>query len=154
MRTRTPILFAALLLHVGCGETIPDRSSILLQNLGANEQLWRDGGARNYAMTVARSCSSCSGLVSAPVRVTVANGAVTTQVNTSTSQPIPSSSTAQYPNVEGLFSAIRQAINENVKSMQAIYDEELGFPVRIRIDYDLTNATDDITIDVTQFVRS
>ena len=56
------------------------------------------------------------------------------------------------PTIDGLFGIIESGIDKRVYSISVIYDDKLGYPVDISIDYDANIADEEFYVNVMNFV--
>ena len=149
---RAPIPMAVC-LWVACGSVVDERNEMVLAELRSQERVWMDAAVKNYSMVIVRRCTGCELQVPGPVRVEVNNGVVTAQILTTTEGPVPEFAKPLVPHMEGLFAELKRNLASNWRSLEVAYDPFLGYPTRVRIDFDLTTAAVDLSIDVTEFVR-
>jgi len=142
---------AAILTGGGCttGGLSPSEEQLV-----SSEQRWTDAGVENYSMVITRS--TLTGVVVA-AKVTVTNGTVSDRQFVDESGnptgPVPASSAADYPDVEGLFALVRHAFDE-AQQVTVTFDETYGFPSSIVINYNRVTIEDDIVVAVTNFTPS
>ncbi len=105
------------------------------QILQANMARWSESGPDSYDLTLERDCICSGGTGGVQVRVEVRNEVVTGRFFVTDDSPVPSDQTAAYPDVPGLFALIRDAIDRKVLFLNADFNEALGYPTVIQIDY-------------------
>ena len=136
------IVFAAtgLLLSACASITDPDRLDGAAQDLAVNLRRWRDHGYVDYDYVVSNQCFCVLGGV--PVRVVVRGNQVVSALYASTGQPLAANVAGWYGTIEGLFAMIDRAIAARAASIRASYDQALGYPADVFVDY-VTNAADE-----------
>ena len=93
---------------------------------------WARVGPASYQYTITRACE-CTAEMSGPVVVTVRTGAVESRQYTQTGASVAPQYVQAFPNVEGLFTIIEQAIANGTKPLTVRYDPALGYPTRIEL---------------------
>jgi hypothetical protein len=129
----------------GCGDVLGPE----LDEHEAARALWTLTNADDYLFEFRRSCFCGSDFVRL-VRIEVLDGVVSSAVYVDTEEPIaePLSSA---PTIEDLFDEIRDALDGTAFSVTADYDADMGYPIRVSIDY-IENAIDDeMAFDVSLF---
>lgn len=153
VRAARVLVSVAVCLTFACGSVVDERNEMVLAELRSQERVWMDAAVKNYSMVIVRRCTGCELQVPGPVRVEVNNGVVTAQILTTTDGPVPEFARPLVPHMEGLFAELKRNMGSNWRSLEVAYDAILGYPTRVRIDFDLTTAAVDLSIDVTEFVR-
>jgi len=133
----TAALLAAL-AGSGCGTSPFELSTTAWADYRAR---WEAAGITDYEYEFQRTCE-CKD--TRPARIEVRTGRVTAATYTDSGESAPS---AGYPTIDELFELIDEAISAEAASMRVSYDQRLGYPTEIRIDYDLNVADDEIEID-------
>jgi len=131
----------AMMLLVGCHDAAQS-------NLDSAQHRWATARPTAYETVVRRSCF-CPDID--PYRVQVSGAEVTSAVRLSSDGIETDVAPADYQpwfTVEGLFSAVQQAIDEGVDRLDASYDPQLGHPVRIVIDPHANAYDDETTYEV------
>ena len=145
-RCKTFFLIPLLVVFSGC--LIGDIFGSGDQNeLDENRQKWLDAGITNYTYRQDRSCF-CG--FAGPADVTVLNGEIVSVRSfwPDTTDVAPNNFDI-FDTVNGLFSTIDDAIDQNAHQLDVTYDEQLGFPTMIAIDYIENTIDDEITITAT-----
>jgi len=116
---------------------------------GENREKWLDAGIVSYTYREDRSCF-CGFF--GPADVTVINSQIVSvrRFLPDTTDIDPSNFDA-FDTVEGLFDMVDDAIDRDAYQLEVTYDEELGFPTRIAIDYFENTIDDEITVTITAF---
>ena len=135
-----PRLLAAAsmaLAPLGCGNTAQG-------TLDSAHHLWLAARPAGYETVVRKSCYCAD---ADPYRVQVQGSLVISAVRLSpdgVETTVDPDGYQSWFTVEGLFTAVQQAIDDNVDQLDASYDAQLGHPLHIAIDPS-TNASDDET---------
>ena len=126
------LLMAAVLLLAGCWPFSPsDRNRDALE--GAQRK-WQDRGYTSYEFRVQRSCF-CAPPATAPLLVRVQDGQAVSVTNADTGAP--ATPTIGMPlTVDALFAIVDDAIDREAATLTVTYDDALGYPLNIAIDYD------------------
>lgn len=145
MTSPAPRLAALALLvsALGCSSGLDPSEAQLVDA----ERKWLAAAITSYSMVVTR------GTLQAPpiaVVVTVTQGSVTDRRFSGTSDPVPASLAASFPNVEGLFSLVRDAF-QRAANVSVSFDATYGYPTSVVADYVRNSLDDDITVAVTLF---
>lgn len=109
------------------------------EGLEENQRLWRDSGIESYTF---RFQAGGSWFSTGVVNVEVHSGSVYSIVDAESGDPIDARSLSNYRTIDGLFEKVRDALDRDADVLSVTYDETLGYPTSIRIDYD-ENMRDD-----------
>jgi len=104
----------------------------------ANQNRWRDAGMTSYGYEFRRVCFCPNTNL---VRITVIDGVITAVHDVDSGTDLDSSEFRFYETVDDLFDIVRDALT-NADSIEVTYDEKLGYPTQITIDF-IANAIDD-----------
>jgi hypothetical protein len=99
------------------------------------EEIWHEKAPANYVFVQAFSCFCDDTL---PVRIVVENGLVAS-ATFADGTPAPA---RRALTIDGYFSVIKDWIGRNPDELEMTYDETLGFPREITVDF-FTKAVDD-----------
>ena len=113
----------------------------------ATERWQQAGPGTSYEFTFRRSCN-CSGDVTAPIRVTVTNGAITDAVYTADGSQATEAARMNVRTIGELFALIDDAI-DSADDMRVTYDLTDGHPTAIDIDWESATADEETSIRVT-----
>lgn len=94
---------------------------------------WERAGIEDYVFDYQHLCF-CGPEELRLVTITVRAGEVASVAYVDTGQPTERP-LADFPTVDDLFEVIRDAIHRDAFSIAATYDEELGYPTGVSIDY-------------------
>ena len=110
----------------------------------AARQRWNERGPTSYVVTVRRSCE-CLPEAAGPVAVTVRAGAVQSRVYTASGNAVSAQFQELFPTVDGLFALIESARRQKVHQLIVEYDDAMGYPVRVSIDFDRNHVDDEVS---------
>ena len=141
MRTTRFILSCAAALSVasatGCADlTGPGRTQLVL-----NRAKWADAGPATYTYQYQRAACECLPEWVQPVRIAVANGAVTAVTLVATGDTVPPP--AFRFTVDSLFGVIEGAFASGAEDVTVTYDSQYGYPRAVYIDYDRRTADEE-----------
>lgn len=129
-----------LLAAVSACSDLADNDDFHLDRLRQARATWADEGSDDYSFVLQLGCSCAPASSLRPVRVVVANGAVTSKTYVPdaghpTATPAPDSIFGAYDTVEELFDLIEDAVDRDAGVLQVQYNTELGFPEIVNVDY-------------------
>jgi len=113
----------------------------LREELEAARARWNSQGYDDYTMELQRDCF-CGPDHRGPVLVTVRSGAVVERVYKESGQPVPGDIAPIFPDVEGLFDFLEDALDQDPAEARAEFHAELGYPTSMWIDF-ATNIADE-----------
>ncbi len=115
--------------------------------MGLNENIakWSAANISNYQYTYQSSCF-CPPPFTDEVVITVLDGVIQSVFSTTSNVDLDSALHSSFDTVDGLFSRIQTAIDENAERISVSYDEELGYPTVIDIDFDSRLADEEVRI--------
>jgi hypothetical protein len=122
-----------------------------LTELERAEAKWSRYGPESYAYGVARSCF-CPVEAIGPVWVSVV-GTTVTRTYVDSGDPVPASLAHLFPTVEELFDILREAYAADADEIRVTYEQDLGYPAELWIDYDRTTADEELGMTVTEEPR-
>lgn len=148
-RLRSSGLIALTACLAGCSDAIsgPDPRG----ELEANRNRWQSVGFTDYTYRVDRACfCGFFGLAEIEVR----NGVIVavTQVEDGTS--VDPEFFQFYDTVEDLFDLIEDAIAREAEVLNVEYNDQLGYPTTIELDYAFNVADDELTVTVSGLVEA
>ena len=126
-----------------------DGSNELLNQLERAETRWEANGAANYSFVLNRHCN-CS-TPPPVVRVHVVNNQVVSATFVGDEAPVPAAQLVQFRPLDDWFDVIRDAIRNRTPQLQVEYEQELGYPQSLVINYDITTSTDDIFFTIASY---
>lgn len=133
---------AALATVSGCDHPIepniveaPADASEARRELTENRELFRTAVGTSYLYDYRNVCF-CAPDSRIAVRVSVRHGTRVSVVALEDDAQIPPSRWREYLTVEEAFETIEQALDDGAASVRAAYDESLGYPRDVFIDFD------------------
>ncbi len=136
MRTARARLVAIALLAAGSGCGGPAGPSEIEETLRENRSRFRALVGGSYVFDYRNLCF-CSVFLVDGVRITVRDQAIVSVVALTDGRPEPPERWHFYKTVEGVFSAIEDAVRQDAATLEVSYDERLGYPTHVFIDMDL-----------------
>jgi uncharacterized protein DUF6174 len=134
-RLRSVGLAAALLvLAATCEDAGSGPDALLLAELETARARWEERGYTDYALTLQRDCF-CGETFRGPVVVQVRFEEVVARVYVSTGQPVPEEAASWFPDVEGLFDFLDDALHRDPHEIRVEYHPELGYPTEFFVDF-------------------
>lgn len=141
------ILTALALFLAGCSDALsgPD----LMRELEANRNRWQSVGFTDYTYRVDRACfCGFFGLAEIEVR----DGVIVAVTHAEDGTAVDPEFFQFYDTVEDLFDLIQDAIAREAAVLDVEYDDQLGYPLRIELDYAFNVADDELTVTVSGLV--
>jgi hypothetical protein len=129
------------------GGTADDRAATVAA-LQSAWQAWRASGPASYRYTYQRSCFC---LPRGPVVVTVRNRQLDSAVDAQTGAPVPPDELQLLTTVDGLFTQLFQAVDEQAWAIRASYDPRLGYPREGYVDRSAQIADEELGFSVSGF---
>ena len=139
---RAALLALALSSPACSGGTAPSE-----EQLTESRRRWIEANITSYSIVITRSINASS----FPVRVTVAQGVVTSRVFVDQGTAVPANEEALYPDVDGLFDLVVDAFR-NALASRVSFDDTYGFPIQLQADYIAGRTDDDVFLSATNFV--
>ena len=133
----------ALVVVGGCGDGPTALSSTTMHSARAR---WEATGIQDYRYEFRQQCECGPALAEAAI-VEVRGGTVTNVSNRDSGIPAASDERRLFPTIDDLFDRIDDAIRRNAASLVVSYDDDLGYPTLISIDYDVQVIDDEVAID-------
>ena len=127
------------------------RLAALRAELRVQRERWAGQRILDYQLTMSRSCF-CPPEGAGLVVLTVLEGEPAEWQYFLSGDPIAPEWRAFFPTVEGLFDFVEDAIDRSADSIEVRYDEELGLPTTVRIDYRLAAVDEEIAYEVEKLV--
>jgi hypothetical protein len=139
----TTLALAAL----GCSApTDPEHPEAQLEQ---NRALWIRSGVTSYQITISRLCE-CLPASSGPVIVEVRDKVIQ-QRRYETGASVDPAYASLFMDVPGLFDLINDAITAKAAAVSVRYNENLGYPESIAIDWQAGAADDEVSYRITGF---
>jgi hypothetical protein len=120
------------------------------ESLNRHRQQWAGQEIGSYRYQLRVNCF-CPPEVTEPVIVEVRNGATISVSYAATGRLAESRYFEKYDTVDELFIVIDDALGRKADEISVTYDEKLGFPTRIYIDFVKQAVDDEIAYDVSGF---
>ena len=138
MARRSVFALLIALAALSCGELGP--TTAFLQARAR----WEQRGPANYSYQFQRGCF-CGGGSTEAVRITVADGIVTSVVRESDGQAVPPDQITLFfrITIDSLFDIVGDAL-EDASTVSAAYHPFWGYPTQVAIDYILNAADDEV----------
>ena len=111
------------------------------KRLTENRRKWSSKAVKNYHYDFQRICF-CVPAYTKPVKITVRDGVAAQIAHAETGEAVDKARFEIYYTVDQLFDYIQAAIDKKAYSINAVYDEEMGYPTSVEIDF-IKNAIDD-----------
>lgn len=108
-----------------------------------NRQLFLSVVGSSYSYSYQNNCA-CSSEKLRPVRIEVVDGAIQSIVVRATGTPVAPSQRGDFLTVLDVFATIDAALAGGADFVQASYDDELGYPRDVLIDYAERVRIDDV----------
>ncbi len=105
--------------------------------------LWSTVEPDSYEYVLERICF-CGEEARGPVRVRVENGSIDELRYTMPDLPVDSSLWSLFPDVDGLFDLLENALDRDAAQIDAIFDPDWGIPVDLFIDYSREIADEEV----------
>ena len=148
------IFLSALSLLSSCDSIVDGRKG---DDFVASRNLWQQEGEENYSFEFSKFCY-CGGLFN-PATIVVEADTVNTVLDPETGEPLRDPQTDElvfpkYPDsfqtIEELFDVIENAL-EKADKLKVEYNQQLGYPQNIDIDYIKEAIDDEVTYKVENF---
>jgi hypothetical protein len=114
--------------------------------------LWNDLGPNSYTFAIERQCF-CASEARGPVRITVINGQIVAQIYVDSGASVTGDALGWFPDVDGLFDVLRDAMNEGAHEIRVTYNPANGVPIDFWIDYSENTADEELGFIVTESVQ-
>lgn len=144
-----PAFLCTLVALSACGILGPDAQ---VDGLEEAFDRWESTRPESYTFAVERLCF-CGPDARGPVRITVAGSTITSQVYVEGAAEVEGQATEWFPDVDGLFEVIRDAIDRDAHTIQVTYDPTSGVPVDFWIDYQEFTADEELGFRVVESVQ-
>jgi hypothetical protein len=120
------------------------------ESLQDARRLWAAQGPADYRLTVRRGCF-CGQEAIGPALLRVVDGAVVTRIYLESGDPVPEAWARFFPDVEGLFEVVEDAIERNADHLRVTYHPVYGYPSEVFIDYEERTADEELGLTVLGF---
>jgi len=152
-RRRTRVTLVVLAVLAGAGSTAcSDPLGPEQDELGKARARWEAHGSQFYSFTFQRGCF-CPPAITRPVRIEVWDGVVVSAVDPDTGDPLDPPQEG-FPTIDDLFDEIQESIDREADEIQATYDEDLGYPVNVFVDWIINAIDDEMSFHVTDYTEA
>ena len=114
---------------------------------------WESRQISNYSFEIQVGCF-CTIAGWTPALVVVSDNAVVAATRLLDNEPVPQNELSFIPTVDKLFDIIKSARFGGADSISASYDDDLGFPVTVSIDYIEGAVDDEVSYSVSHLITS
>ena len=132
---RIILLCATLSLLLGCILKDDERLTNIQSELDQNRKKWASAVVSNYQFNFRWKCF-CSEEFVEPVNISVRENRIVDVAFVADDVPFTMIGLWRYQTVDKLFDLLQEGIDKNAHSISADYHSELGYPVRVSIDYE------------------
>ena len=140
------------LSQCGSGSGVSASRSNSIQSYASSLAKWQNAGIADYDYTFQKTCFCLAGATES-VRISVRESEIRSVATVSEGSELEADVFSSFYTVEELFELIRQAIDSQAVRLEVSYDEVLGYPTFIDIDFDFAVADDEITIEAGELAR-
>ena len=139
--TNNPIPYRIILLCailsplLGCILKDDGRLTDVQSKLDQNRKKWASAMMSNYQFNFRWLCY-CTPEYVAPVNVTVRESRIDGVAFVESDVSVAIEDLKRYRTIKGLFDLLQEGIDKNAHSISAEYHSELGYPVKVSIDYE------------------
>ena len=110
---------------------------------------WNDLEPPNYDMVLRRQTISAN--PDLRVVISVRNGVVTSRIYQGTDIPVTGDAAAAFPDIDGLFAFLLEAMQGDPFLLSAQYDSDFGYPSSIVYDANAGQTSDNVNYTVEEF---
>lgn len=132
LAVRVSLLGVATLALGACPSTGPGRS--LAFEISAQREIWDAQGFSEYTYALGRSCF-CPPSILGPVRIEVGASGVRSRRYAETDLLVEASLEELYPDIDGLFDFLLEAIERDAHRIDVVWHATLGYPIEAYVDY-------------------
>lgn len=141
MRALAAFALGLCLVAMDCDEATGPGAE-LRDQLEAARERWAAQGYDEYALELQRDCF-CGETHRGPVIVRVRFHEIVERVYQASGQPVPPDVAAFFPDVEGLFAFLEDALDRDPAQARAEFHPVYGYPTTIWIDYQANVADEE-----------
>jgi hypothetical protein len=135
-----------VLLGSACSDLSPDIDGFL-DDIAVHRAIWESRRPSSYAYELERWCD-CPKEEQGPVRVKVEGTVVVERRYAATGGAVPASLYSAFPSVDGLFDLLTDAAKRGPWSVNVSWDEELGYPRDLYVDFEANVINDELSYRV------
>jgi len=115
-------------------------------DLAAARRRWNAQGITSYSVTSAQTCF-CPSEITAPMHVSVIGGdAIGSATYVDGGGAVPAAVLSTLFTVERAFAKVQDAIDRDADILEVTFDPILGYPTRVKIDYERRAADDEFEL--------
>ena len=140
------LLCAILAMLHGC-ILKDDRLADVQSKLDQNRKKWMSKVVSNYQFNFRWECY-CSPEYVGPVNISVRENRIDGAVFVENEVPVAVEGLERYRTIEGLFDLLQEGIDENAHTISAHYHSELGYPVKVSIDYEEDSVDEELGFEI------
>ncbi len=122
------------------------------RRLRLNRNLWNRQNISSYKYTLSKSCF-CTPEARGPVVILVRNGKTISITSVATGKPANPEFFQNYNTIPKLFDVIQDAIDRKASSLNVQYNQKLGYPTQINIDYNSQIADEELYLTIENFKK-
>ena len=147
-------LVAVLLLLPGC-VIFSDANQDDQTALDESRSLWEGAGIADYSIRFQRmsSCIFCDPSELILVRLTIRGGVLEEVIDVDGDQPVTEFNPGIFLTVAELFVFIQDAIDQQAAEIDITYDQLLGYPTDITVDFSRRFFDDELGFQVREFAE-
>jgi hypothetical protein len=126
------------------------RVTVVTPSMGYQRALakWKAAGSQSYTFVLEKNCRCMN---RGPATVTVAKGVVTSGVDRSTGAALTADALATFPSIDAIFEQIRKALSQRAPSVQVTYDDKVGYPTSLYIDWSAAIADEETSYTLSAY---
>lgn len=148
---------ALLMLAIGAcsGGGDDDEDTLDREAFEAARQKWTAARIEDYQFTLTKDCYCLSSGDTAGAGryvIQVRGGVVAQAFDAVTGEYLSDAAARSLPTLSGLFDILDQAHAREADEIEARYEQTLGYPVEVDIDYDERSADDEVEYRVNDFM--
>jgi hypothetical protein len=119
-----------------------DDESGLRRQVEAARERWAEEGYTDYALTLRHDCF-CGSETRGPTIIQKRFGEIQARFYVEGGGPVPADLARFFPDMNGLFDFIEEAIERDAASIRAEFHPELGYPTQVFVDYHENTADEE-----------
>lgn len=153
-RTSTLLLLCLFVLNAcsGVERHVANDGSQAAKEYYQNLKRWQSLGWENYDVVYQRQCF-CVAAVTKKIRVKVRGGRINDAVYAEDNGTLVSDINHGLKSIDDWFKLISNAIDRPADSLQVSYDEALGYPRSLSIDYYQRMADDEVSVKIFDVIQ-
>ena len=149
----TPALpLVATLVAAACSDAGTGPGDLRLE-IATHRALWEASRPERYTYALKRLCF-CAVEAIGPVRVVVSGDSVISRTYVEGGDTVGPNEVDLFPGVDGLFRVLDDAIASGAADIRVTWDDRLGYPTEISIDYLAMAVDDELGLVITELPAS